>query len=82
MNIVYFFFNLIYKPAISKLTNYINMFVSLGFITYEICLFAYGLSDKGAIIQQQWNVALLIVAGIILVGISSWILYRLFLYVK
>ncbi len=82
MNLVYFFFNLIYKPAISKATNYINMFVSLGLIAYEISLFVYGLSGKTSDIQETWSLALLSVAGVMLVIIVAWILYRGFLFIK
>lgn len=82
MNGVYFFYNLIYKPAQSKMTNYMNMFVALGFVGYEICLFAYGLTDKGATVQQQFSLMLLAIAGVVLVGIIAWILYRLFLWIK
>jgi hypothetical protein len=82
MNGVYFFYNLIYKPSLSKITNYINMFVSLGFVAYEICLFAYGLTDKGATIQQQFSLILLAIPGVVLVGIIAWILFRLFLFIK
>ena len=82
MNAVYFFYTLIYKPAISKLTNYMNMFVSLGFVGYEISLFAYGLTDKGATIQQQFSLILLAIVGVILAGIIGWILFRLFMFIK
>ena len=82
MNAVYFFFNLIFKPAVAKGTNYINMFVSLGLIGYEIALFAYGLTDKGAVIQQQFSLILLAVPGVVLVALAAWILFRLFMYIK
>ena len=58
------------------------MFVSLGFIAYEICLFVYGVTDKGASAQNQWSLALLSIAGIILVGILFWIMYRFVMFVK
>lgn len=82
MNLVYFFFNLIYKPAIAKMTNYVNMFVALGFVGYELVLFIYGLSEKGAGVQQQFSVLLLAIAGVVLAVVGAWILYRLFEYVK
>jgi hypothetical protein len=82
MNAVYFFYNLIYKPSVSKMTNYMNMFVTAGFMAYEMCLFAYGLTNKGAIIQQQFSLILLAIAGVVLVGIVAWILFRFFLFVK
>lgn len=82
MNAVYFFYNLIYKPSVSKMTNYMNMFVTAGFMAYEMCLFAYGLTNKGAIIQQQFSLILLAIAGVILVGIVAWILFRFFMFIK
>lgn len=58
------------------------MFVSFGFITYEICLFVYGVTDKGASAQNQWSLALLAIAGVVLVGILCWVLYRFVMFIK
>ncbi len=58
------------------------MFVSLGLIAYEISLFVYGLSGKTSDIQETWSLALLSVAGVMLVIIVAWILYRGFLFIK
>ncbi len=58
------------------------MFVSLGFVSYEISLFVYAISDQSASVQQQWSFVLLAIAGFVLVGIILWILYRFITYVK
>jgi hypothetical protein len=82
VNLLYFLFTLLYKPAIDQKTNYINMFVSVGFIVYEILLFAYGVSNATSAEQSTWSYALLIVAVLVLAGIICWMLYRLFIYIK
>lgn len=58
------------------------MFVSLGFVAYEICLFVYGVTEKGASAQNQWSLTLLAIAGIVLVGIIFWIMYRFVIFIK
>ena len=58
------------------------MFVSLGFVAYEICLFVYGVTDKGASAQNQWSLALLSIAGVVLIGILFWIAYRFVMFIK
>lgn len=58
------------------------MFVSVGLIAYEICLFIYGITDKGASAQNQWSLILLIIAGIVLTGILFWIMYRFVMFIK
>lgn len=82
INLVYFFFTLIYKPALKASTNYINMFVSLGLIAYEISMFVYGLGDKTAGGQQSWSMVLLGIVAAILAVIVIWVLYRFGLWVK
>lgn len=64
-------------PASSKLTNYLNICIEIGYLVIETLLYWYfKLKEKPVDVQYGFGIALVVVEIIILFTIFIWMLYR------
>ena len=81
LNLIFLAYILIYKPSMFKVTNRLNIFLSLGFIALEVVLFLFTISSKSSDDQNTTSIACLALEGAMIVSILLWIIYRFLMIV-
>lgn len=81
-NITMLVYTLCFKPSKSNATNYLNAFIHLAMITYEIVLFLYQVSEKSSAYQNTISYGLFSIIGVTVLTVFAWIIYRLVLFVR
>lgn len=77
LNLIFLTYVIIFKPSLFKVTNRLNIFLSLGFIALEAVLFAYTVTSKTSDQQLTTSIASLAIQAIMLSAIIVWMIYRL-----
>lgn len=81
-NVTALVYYLCFTPSKFKTTNYLNSFIHLSMIAYEIVLFMYNISDKSATYQNTISIGLFIVVGLTVFAVLVWMIYRLVVFVR
>jgi hypothetical protein len=81
-NIVMIVFTLCFKPSKHNATNYLNAFIHISMVLYEIVLFVYGNSSMSASYQNTISYGLFAIIGATVLTVFAWIIYRLILYIR
>lgn len=81
-NIVYLIYTLCYHPSKSKITNFLNAFITTAFIVCEIVFFIYDTTNKSTINQNLFSLVLLAIMGLMIILVLLWVVYRFIKYIR
>lgn len=82
LNLTMLAFIICFRPSKHKATNYVNAFVHISMIIYEIVLFIYSNSSMTPSYQNTISYGLFALIGVTVFVIICWIIYRLVLYTR
>ena len=71
-----------YTPSVYRYTNYLNIFIHLSMIVYEIIFLLYSVSDQSSVYQQTISIALFIIIGIVMMVVIIWMIYRMIVAIR
>lgn len=76
-NLVFMAYIMCFTPSKSKLTNYVNLAIEIGYVIIEGMFYAYfKLEDKTLEEQNGFAYGLIAVEGLVVVVAFLWMVYR------